>query len=398
MDTLVHLESQQAALELLGKAMADPRGVALLHGRRSAGKRTLIAHFVKSLPPDMAVAIVDATNIRVETLLSAIIAQFGYDTDIESADDTFNILRMFAVQQAQASQPPLLVVDNADAISPAALRLVNQLAGIKVHDRYVLRLILVSPAPFPAMMNSPSMDAIRDRIVGVAELGPMTAREAPHYIHAKLRASGNMEADRVMSVEICDLLYQSSGGWPGILDNLTMRALHRAGKLPVRPEHLQHIGTPQQTVAADEQDDDGEVERKLVLTLDGRVIDEFPLDGSKTLIGRSELCDVCIGSRLISKVHALLLRNDEGTFLLDLNSRNGTTVNSRRARITMLRHEDIIALGQHRIKYIDPEARSRSAVDKTQLVDTTKMKNLTDARREAARDETRVVPVIKRSS
>ena len=44
---------------------------------------------------------------------------------------------------------------------------------------------------------------------------------------------------------------------------------------------------------------------------------------------------------------------------MDLKSRNGTFVNGKRVSKHVLVNDDIISLGDHRVKYIDPSARRR---------------------------------------
>ena len=71
--------------------------------------------------------------------------------------------------------------------------------------------------------------------------------------------------------------------------------------------------------------------------------------------------------------------------LLDLKSRNGTYVNSHRVERQILNNNDVLSVGDYRIKLILPvnaKAESAAALD---VADTAKMKNLADARRDSAR-------------
>jgi pSer/pThr/pTyr-binding forkhead associated (FHA) protein len=122
----------------------------------------------------------------------------------------------------------------------------------------------------------------------------------------------------------------------------------------------------------------------LIVTRNGETLQECRIKNAKTLIGRSAYSDVLIDHELISKYHALILR-DKGSFLLaDLKSRNGTLLNSRRVNIQALRNDDIISLGNHRIKFSNASSLSRAHVAKAHSVDTVKMKSLADARQRKA--------------
>ena len=82
--------------------------------------------------------------------------------------------------------------------------------------------------------------------------------------------------------------------------------------------------------------------------------------------------------------------------LLDLNSANGTTVNSATVRSTILQTNDIISLGHHRIKVLNAPAISEDMKKLLSAPDTIRMKNLVDlrARREA---KLRAAPSRQRS-
>jgi hypothetical protein len=95
----------------------------------------------------------------------------------------------------------------------------------------------------------------------------------------------------------------------------------------------------------------------LVLMLESKVLDRFPLPRSRTLIGRSIYSDITIASRYVSRHHALLIPASKGFWLIDLKSTNGTLVNSRAIRQRYLEHGDIISIGNHRLRYEDAAAR-----------------------------------------
>ena len=137
----------------------------------------------------------------------------------------------------------------------------------------------------------------------------------------------------------------------------------------------------------------------LVVTNNGSVLQELTIDKARILIGRSDHNDVSIGSRFISRHHAMLVRHGSSTFLMDLNSTNGTYINSKRVSNQMLCHEDVVTLGHHKIKFYDPFATTRDPLDGPEFADTAIMKTLEDMRnllrrktRRCCRRPTRAVP------
>ena len=63
-----------------------------------------------------------------------------------------------------------------------------------------------------------------------------------------------------------------------------------------------------------------------------------------------------------------------------MKSRNGTFVNSQRIQSRVLKNNDIVVLGDYRIKVIAPAERAALRQEPAALGDTAKMKSVDDAR------------------
>ena len=86
----------------------------------------------------------------------------------------------------------------------------------------------------------------------------------------------------------------------------------------------------------------------------------------------------------------------DGIVLLDLNSVNGTTVNSVRVKSTLLLNDDIISLGHHRLKVMNVPAPDQVAAGRATAADTRRMKNLDEMRRKR-KAQLKAVPSRSRS-
>ena len=110
----------------------------------------------------------------------------------------------------------------------------------------------------------------------------------------------------------------------------------------------------------------------LKLTRNETVLHELSLDVPQILIGRTEDNDISIPSSYVSRHHILLFRSGDATILVDLNTTNGTFVNSKRVYNHKLAHGDVITIDLHsmfvtyRIRFSDP---SRTAHDISKEID-----------------------------
>lgn len=93
----------------------------------------------------------------------------------------------------------------------------------------------------------------------------------------------------------------------------------------------------------------------------------LPLIGSSCwTVGRSEDNNFIIPDRWISRNHAMLQSTESGEFyLIDLGSRNGTFVNSRRVNIPVtIRNRDRITFGQTELEFHCPPVEAGNEVSK----------------------------------
>ena len=95
---------------------------------------------------------------------------------------------------------------------------------------------------------------------------------------------------------------------------------------------------------------------KLILSMDGLVLNEMALTKERTTIGRKPHNDIQIDNLAISGEHAVILTLLQDSFLEDLNSTNGTFVNGQAIKRHFLQTGDVIELGKYRIKYVNEPA------------------------------------------
>lgn len=106
---------------------------------------------------------------------------------------------------------------------------------------------------------------------------------------------------------------------------------------------------------------------KLVHIVDGAFVREYPLEEGTFKIGRDVGNDIQLDDDAVSGLHVEILVKPsqymEGLndfWVKDMKSTNGTKVNGKRIKKSMLKHDDVVKVGTHQFKFIDPNAVART--------------------------------------
>jgi type II secretory pathway predicted ATPase ExeA len=361
----VKYEAQQHALDFVWSVLGDGQAIGLIAGPAGSGKTTVFGQLVGELPRETAVAVIDGTRIKPRAMISKVLASYGYETDLQTTEELLQLLEMFAAQQARSYQAPILIIDNADTMYPGTLKVLYRLAAMTEQDQPSLRILMASRRRIDAFTDSSGKEALQ-RPFEVHDLAPMSLNETLIYLYARLERAGVGTPDSIFPGDVCDRLHEMSKGWPGLLNRMAAAAIGAAGGETVTVTKLaDKPGKP-----ASQQPP------SITVSRDGKKLEEYVFQDRKLLIGRSDFADIIIDDEFSSKFHVLLMLYSDGLVLLDLNSANGTTVNSVRVKSTLLLDDDIISIGHHRLKVSGVPAEDAGTARRATMADTRRMKNL----------------------
>lgn len=97
--------------------------------------------------------------------------------------------------------------------------------------------------------------------------------------------------------------------------------------------------------------------RAFLLIVEGPRAGRLHLLGDRdTLVGRSDEVDICISDEAVSHRHAAITRRQDGYYLVDLDSRNGTLVNGVMVSQRKLRKRDEIRIGETTLVFLEEGA------------------------------------------
>ena len=128
---------------------------------------------------------------------------------------------------------------------------------------------------------------------------------------------------------------------------------------------------------------------------------ELSLNRPWLLVGRSDDSDILIPNRYVSRHHILLVRHAGATILVDLESANGTFVNSTRVYNHVLADGDEITIDQqnlivqYSIRYREPSTSNRSASEVVESAAGAIQQALADIRPLLGDGDTDLLPTLR---
>ena len=102
---------------------------------------------------------------------------------------------------------------------------------------------------------------------------------------------------------------------------------------------------------------------KLILSMDGEVIREYPLNKERMTVGRKAHNDIIIDNLAVSGEHAAIVTILHDSFLEDLDSTNGLEVNGVPTKKHFLQNNDLIEIGKYKLKYLSDQVSQTTPAD-----------------------------------
>lgn len=213
------------AISHLVYGLAQEEGFVVITGEVGAGKTTLVEHLWTQLDRrSYAVGRVVTTLVSGDDLLRLAVTSFGVQDD--SADKATLLRRFEAMVHVQraAGRRCLLVVDEAQNLSVAALEELRMLSNITVDGRASVQTVLLGQPQFRPLLARPELEQLRQRVLASYHLGPLSERETRLYIEHRLRMVGWAD-DPHWTDGAFILVFRATAGIPRRVNTLCGRVL-----------------------------------------------------------------------------------------------------------------------------------------------------------------------------
>jgi putative secretion ATPase (PEP-CTERM system associated) len=212
------------ALDYLRYGIETHAGFVVITGEIGSGKTTLVQTLLRRLDDQTTVGRIVNTILEPRELLETIMLDFGLAVEGRSKPVLLRDLAQYLVDQRLAGRLVLLVIDEAQNLSLAALEEIRMLSNLETEKSKLLQILLVGQPDLRDKLASPELEQLRQRITVSYHLDPLDAAETAKYVNHRLRHA-SIGRPLQFPRDVTDIIHVRSRGVPRIINVISDAAL-----------------------------------------------------------------------------------------------------------------------------------------------------------------------------
>jgi len=369
----------------------------VLTGEIGAGKTTLVNDTMARNAKDHYLVRIQATNLNANEFLQVLLLEFGIEPYQFSKVQMLQTLKEFLLGQFRQGKKVFLIIDEAQKLDKKTLESIRYLSDMEIGSFKPLGVILVGQPELNKLIDGPDMEHIRQRIRLRFHIKSLDNSEVVNYIKHRLKVAGAKNID-IFDSECISMIQQYSHGCLRLINTLCDYSLMHcyteklkkvtpwviqkaANELGWEPFEKQYAHKKDVTRFNAFEPVKQSGHPKLTIKKQGKFVAEYDLSKECVSIGRHAENDIPLEDHKASRYHAQILCHDNGIYLHDLNSTNGTFLSEAKIAVHALQNGEEFRIGDFSFAYSGNHiANNINATPESNAV------------AESAKDETRIRP------
>jgi general secretion pathway protein A len=221
---LVLGDTHREGLAMLVYAVRARKGFVVLTGEVGTGKTTLLHALLGQLEPEMPSAFLFNPRLEPLDFFRVLFDEFGIETPCRTKAEYLLSLNRFLIDRLKENRTALLIIDEAQNLSPEMLEEVRLLSNLETPTSKLLQIMLVGQPELDAMLDRPDLRQLRQRVVLRHHLRPFDEEELAGYVEERLRLAG-YTGKGIFKRSALRRLYEVTGGVPRLVNVLCDGAL-----------------------------------------------------------------------------------------------------------------------------------------------------------------------------
>ena len=218
-------KQHRRAKAYLDYGVSRNEGFIVITGDIGAGKTTLLRALIDGLHgSNVVVGHLVTTQLGAEDTLRMVGASFGFKVKDVPKSELLITLEAFLISQTTKGKRCLLIVDEAQNLTPRAVEELRMLSNFQFGNQALMQSFLVGQPEFREILQRPEMEQFRQRVAATCHIGPLDLDETQHYIEHRLKCAGSTGKPS-FAAEAFEAIFKSSGGIPRRINSICDRVL-----------------------------------------------------------------------------------------------------------------------------------------------------------------------------
>ena len=217
-------EAHREGLATLVYAMQSGKGFVVLTGEVGTGKTTLLHALMHQLDPTTAAAYLFNPKLEPLDFFRMFFEELGIGDSCHTKADYLLALNRFLIQKHEKGEPTVLIVDEAQNLSPELLEEIRMLSNLETSTSKLIQIMLVGQPELNELLGRTELRQLRQRISLRHQLRPFDDKETVEYIEERLARAG-YTGGRLFKRSAAREVYKHTGGIPRLINTLCDSAL-----------------------------------------------------------------------------------------------------------------------------------------------------------------------------
>ena len=199
-------------------------GFVMVTGEIGTGKTTICRNLLNQIDPETNLAFVFNPPLNPVELIKKINVEFGINHAPDTSLELTEILNKFLLEQAAASRNCVLVIDEAQNLSPQVLEQIRLLSNLETETDKLLQIVLIGQPELGEKLALHELRQLNQRITARYHLKALSEHETLQYIAYRLHVAGGRRKIQ-FSKGAVKQVFKVSGGTPRVINAVCDRAL-----------------------------------------------------------------------------------------------------------------------------------------------------------------------------
>jgi len=200
-------------------------GFIVITGEIGAGKTMVLRSLIEGLHgSNVVTGHLVTTQLGAEDTLRMVGAAFGFRVKDVPKSELLITLEAFLISQASKGKRCLLVVDEAQNLTPRAVEELRMLSNFQFGNQALLQSFLVGQPEFREILQRPEMEQFRQRVAATCHIGPLSTDETRGYVEHRLKCAGATDKPS-FEAGVFEAVRAASGGIPRRINAICDRLL-----------------------------------------------------------------------------------------------------------------------------------------------------------------------------